>query len=346
MHGVHLARQREVRGVDPPQEAVGDAEIAADHRVQLLEIDIGVLERRDELHLREPVGGDPLAGHRLRLAEEVALEEAEPGRLAAVELLVALDPLADELHLVGGDRLDLLAQLHVGERLRIQLHHVGQLEQLGAVGPHHEVVEHDDVAHLAELAELPRDVGIGGDVAWHLEADPAHREQRHEVVQDELARHVHEAHPPADERFQADVAERRHDRGRGRLVGVPDVGPVLVGGPEQELVAVHLHPRVVDRLAGDERRGRRRRARIRERTRQRWRRPRLEPARLRPAFGHGRTSWVKRLPAYSRRPPGMRASPFWGSPVARAPHHVSGNGDWSQAGTLQGSTAVTHFTHQ
>ena len=116
-HRADLARQQEVGGVDPAQQPVAEAEVAADRSLEVVQLAVGVLQHRHHPHLGEAVGGDAVAGDRPRPAEEVALEVVEADLLAELEGGVILDP--------GGDQLDVV---------RLQLRHLrGQL--VSAEGP-------------------------------------------------------------------------------------------------------------------------------------------------------------------------------------------------------------------
>src|SRR3546814_6239600 len=121
---------------------------------------IGILQRRQQPHNAEAGFRDVAFANDLRSEKEVALEQIEPERKAALKVVVGLHFLGDQACAETAQAGNLLVQLAIGAIGYFDLDDVGEFEQrvdLGGVFAQHEIVEHDrSEEHTSELQSLMR----------------------------------------------------------------------------------------------------------------------------------------------------------------------------------------------
>ena len=124
-----VAAQAEERRVDVAKQPEAERDVVGDQLLDLLELDVGVVERRGHLQQREPVGGDAAGARDRRPAEEVALEQVAAGIDAELVIGLGGELLGDELALVRLQPLDEIGELLAPELVDVELDDVEQLEQ-------------------------------------------------------------------------------------------------------------------------------------------------------------------------------------------------------------------------
>ena len=154
----------------------------------------------------------------MRATGEVPLEQLHAQVAAQLPLLGGLHLLRDDLTPRSGAAAHEIAQCCRGGRLQVDLHVVGQVQQVLAAALGGDVVQRDEMPLLPESRDPGDDVRVGRHVLQHLQDDLPGREGQRQVTDQERTRQVDEGQSVSDERLKAEVEEGGHqDLGRRTL---------------------------------------------------------------------------------------------------------------------------------
>ncbi len=226
-----------------------EAGLAAQHVLDLLELDVLGQQRHRELDLGHRGRRDGRAAHDVGPLDGVALEQLEAELLGERDVLEGLDLLGQQAYAEGAAPLDQGRQVLAADGEEVDLDDAGELEEpLGAGGPG-EVVEGQPEAGVHQLA-APRDgLVVDGDGLEHLDDRAVRRQGHRGGPGDHPALGVAEHRLVADELVEADGQGAEHDL-RGHLLAA-DRGRVVALRPVEQLEPHDLLVEVDDRLAGD-----------------------------------------------------------------------------------------------
>ena len=156
--GADLAAQAEEGGVDVAQQTQAERDIAGDQRLDVGELDCGIVERGDDLQHGQAVGRDPARDHDGWTAEEVALEEVGAGADAELVVGVGAHLLGQHRAGKGAQAAGQLVELLAAELEHAELDHVEELERQLALRLIAEVVQSELKALGLELAQRGEDL--------------------------------------------------------------------------------------------------------------------------------------------------------------------------------------------
>ncbi len=249
---VHRRLECERRGVDGPEDAVAERGVVSDQLLELSDGQVGMLERTQELQMRELPGCAGGSAGKQGPAEEEPLNVREPVLEGLLEPVERLDVLGHERRPTGCETRD-DARAGFGWRAarRVNLEEIGERHQIGGSLVQHEVIERDRVACLPKLVARCEDLAIRLDLATELHHDPFLRQRGRHAVEQCGAVDLNERATSPGHRFETHpeqvIGQCAADAGIRRLPGarrlrqtaaqrVPEDAaiPVLDGLPGQE----------------------------------------------------------------------------------------------------------------
>ena len=225
-----------------------------DDLLDLAHPDVGLAQRRQQLHVRQLALRQRrgLAGD--RAAEVVALKQAEAGRLGLLERVGGFHLLGNHLGgVAGGEPLHERRRRRGRHAAHVDLQELDEWQQPLRLGVRDEV-EREPVAGVVQLVARVHDLFIHLEPAPQLDDRLARRQERRRLAHQQVAGEVEERRFALGQRVEAEpedhIGQPSRTGGFGRLALGP--GRRRGGFPVEELVSEHFPRCVEDRLTAHE----------------------------------------------------------------------------------------------